>query len=233
MNIIGIDIGGSKIRGVLWNGARIVHGYEFSTPKNKKGFVKRLKTIVKQLSRGEADPIGIGVAGVIRGTSVIFSPNISYLKNFDFSAIGGKNTRVDNDARCFARGEYAFGAGKNSKSIFALTIGTGIGRAYGEKGMIRPIKKFEYPEKWEKEYQRIRDGRDNSRLVKFLGGKLAQPIRRLKPQTVIIGGGLLGRKGLFAALKKELGQHKIRAAIRQPRLKSNSAEIGAALLFKP
>ena len=38
-----------------------------------------------------------------------------------------------------------------------FTVGTGIGRAFAENGKVKKIKKFEYPEKWEKQYQKIRD----------------------------------------------------------------------------
>ncbi|GAB6281447.1 MAG: ROK family protein [Ignavibacterium sp.] len=36
---------------------------------------------------------------------------------------------VENDARCYAWGEYLFGAGKNSKALVCMTLGTGLGCA--------------------------------------------------------------------------------------------------------
>lgn len=235
--IIGIDIGGTKIRGVLWSAGHSVRSIAFSTPKDKKTFIKRLETIAKQLSRGKTAPIGIGAAGIINKTSISFSPNIPYLKNFDFKKLWpDRSLFLDNDARCFARAEVILGAGKKFKKVFALTIGTGIGRAFAKHGKVVKIKRFEYPEKWEKEYQRIRSAsrrtKNDALLAEFLGAKLAPLISRFKPDVVIIGGGVAKRRGFLKKIELSLKRNGIYAKINKSQLGKNAVALGAIIQFR-
>src|SRR3989344_870090 len=124
--VLTLDIGGSKIRA----GRK-----EFRTPKNRKSFASLLKKF------SDAKRVEIGVAGVISGTRVVFSPNIPYLKNFDFQKIFPKTIlRVDNDARVFLHAKLETWKSDFQKEVrlprrvLAFTIGTGIGRALAEKG---------------------------------------------------------------------------------------------------
>src|SRR3989344_5997774 len=189
--ILNIDIGGTKIRANF--GGKL---QKWNTPRTKKEFAK----ILEKLPR--ADAVGIGVAGVISGTRVIKSPNIRYLKNFDFREIFPKVVlRIDNDARVFLGERIGRFGGRR---ILAFTIGTGIGRAYGEGGKVKMIKKFEYPVSWEKEYQKIRDSKDDRKLAEYLGKKLSVLIKKYKPETVILGGGVLKKKGFYRRITKEL-----------------------------
>ncbi|KKU16227.1 MAG: hypothetical protein UX24_C0016G0007 [Candidatus Giovannonibacteria bacterium GW2011_GWB1_45_9b] len=212
--ILGIDIGGSKIR-FLYGGKF----KEFSTPKTKRGFID----LIKKFPR--ADKVGISVAGVVNGTRVKISPNIKYLKNFDFRKIF-KRVKVDNDARCFLRAEIRwlshYLVAKPPSKIFGITIGTGIGRAFSGK----KIKSFEYPERWEKEYQKIRDSKDDQKLARYLGVRLNLIIKKYRSNSVILGGGVLGRKGFFEMLKKRLSVEAIKA-----RFGIRAGAIGAAMLW--
>src|SRR3989344_1841138 len=127
---------------------------------------------------------------------------VSLLKKFDFQKIFPKAVlRVDNDARVFLR-ERAKKV--RAKRILTFTIGTGIGRAYAEKGRVKKIKNFEYPEKWEREYQKIRDRKDYEKLAMFLGEKFSVLIKKYKPEAVVLGGGVLGKRGFFEKLREEL-----------------------------
>ena len=232
---IGLDIGGTNTRGILWDGKKIIKSYETKTPQTIGVFKNKLKKLVARLSMGrKIAGIGIGSSGVIDGTVLRFSPNIPKVKNLNFKKIIGPHPiMVDNDARCFARGEYLLGEGKKFKSIFALTIGTGIGRAYGKNGKILKIKKFEYAEPWERKYQKIRDRKNDAELAEFLGKHLAKLIKPYKPEAIIIGGGVVtGRKGLFSKLKKSFLKNDIKAKILKSKLGKHSASIGAVLFFK-
>lgn len=232
MPVIGIDIGGSKIRAVLWNRNRVIRGREVPTPKNKNDFQRRLVALASSLHRHEVEGIGIGAAGIVKGTVLLFSPNIPHIKNFDFRRLWPSlPVRVDNDARCFARAELVCGRGRGSKSLFGLTIGTGIGRAYGKNGKIIRIKRFEYPEPWEKEYQRVRDRRDNRRLAEFLGKRLAPLMQPYRPEAIVVGGGVLGRRGFLRLLEAAFRSRGVRARPKRARFRKNGAAVGAGLLF--
>ena len=234
MLIIGIDIGGTKIRAVLWNGKRVVCVREVPTPKNKRDFEKRLVKLTSLLSRSaRIEAIGIGAAGIVERTTLLFSPNIPCLRNLDFRSLWPRSValRLDNDARAFARDELLRGAGRGAKSMFALTIGTGIGRAYGRNGKIIKLKKFEYPERWERKYQLVRNSRDNQRLAKFLGEKLARLMEPFSPEVVVIGGGVMQRPGFLRRLTAALKAHGLTAKIKRAHFRKNGVAVGAALLL--
>jgi len=234
MLVIGLDIGGTKIHGILWNGKRVVQAHEVPTPQDQNRFEETLVALVNLLrGRREIEGIGIGAAGIIEKTTLIFSPNIPYIKGFDFRpfSAGSGRVRVDNDARCFARAEFLKGAGRGAKSLFALTIGTGIGRAYGKNGKIIKLKRFEYPERWERRYQAIRDLRDNDRLIEFLSQRLVPLMMPFRPEVVVIGGGVLERHGFLPRLRRAFATHGLKSKIRRSRLGKNAVAVGAALLF--
>lgn len=226
--IIGIDIGGTKTRGVvLRNKTKVLKALEMATPKNLIGFKSALIKLVKFL--GQTDKIAIGIAGVISGGKLVESPNISYLKHFDFSDINNlafDEKILDNDVRCFGRAEYKIGNAVGKKTVFFITLGTGVGRAVGKNGKILEIKKFEYPELWEREYQKLRDSQDNKKLAEYLGKKLAKLIKPYQPQTIIVGGGVSRRKGFLAKLKKTSG-----LPVKKSKFGKNAVAIGAAMLF--
>ncbi len=232
MLVIGIDIGGTKIRAVLWNGKRVIREREVPTPKNKRGFERSLLELVSLLGRSAPIAgIGIGAAGIVKGTLLLFSPNIPYLRNFDFRTVcPSLPVVVDNDARSFARAELVRGAGRGAKRIFALTIGTGIGRAYGISGRIAKIKKFEYPERWEKEYQAVRSRRGDKRLADFLAEKLSRLLKPFKPEIIVIGGGVMERHRFLQRLETAFLTRGLTAKIKRPRFRKNGVAIGAALL---
>lgn len=234
MRVVGIDIGGTKIRGVLWNGKRVIRAREFPTPKKKSELEKQLRALIPELAGKEnVDGIGIGAAGIVENRTLLASPNIPYIRNFDFASLWPRSVRLrlDNDARTFARAEYLRGRGRGAKRFFALTIGTGIGRAYGREGKIVRIKKFEYPETWEKSYQRIRDSGDYERVAEFLGEKLVSLMKAYRPEVVVVGGGVVERREFFPRLQSALKRSGLGGAVRRSRLGRNAASIGAALLF--
>src|SRR3989344_4569402 len=119
--VIGFDIGGSNIKGVLLNGKKILRFFEVPTPKTLKNFQKLILKLWDNISPVK---IGIGVAGKINGTKVISATNIKYFKNYDFNQLSNQVAKLelDNDARCFARAEYKIGSGKGVKSMLMITL---------------------------------------------------------------------------------------------------------------
>jgi len=234
MAIIGIDIGGTKIRGILWDGKKVACWREFATPKNNDDFREKLVALTASLAgQNPIRAIGIGAAGIVTKTTLLFSPNIPRISNFDFRPLWPRSIplRVDNDARCFARGELLKGAGRGAKSLFALTIGTGVGRAYGKNGKIINLKKFEYPERWEKAYQAVRRRRDDRQLANFLAEKLFRLMAPFELGMAVIGGGVMERPGFPRRLETALRAQGLRVKIRRAAFRKNAVAIGAALLL--
>ncbi|KKW45946.1 MAG: hypothetical protein A2681_02670 [Candidatus Liptonbacteria bacterium RIFCSPHIGHO2_01_FULL_56_18b] len=227
--VIGIDIGGSKIRGVLWNGTRVLRTTELPTPGNTEGLIAVLAALVSRLHAPRVSRIGIGAAGTVKGTVLRSCTNIRYVKNLDLKRPFPRAAlRLDNDARCFGRAEFLLGAGRRANGVFALTLGTGIGRAYGAHARIRKAGRFEYAESWEKAYQKLR----GEKLVAFLSNKLPKLLQPFNPKVLVIGGGVLAHKGFFEKLRAALRKKGVRFAIRRAKLGRNAVAIGAALLFR-
>lgn len=144
---IGFDIGGTKIHTVIaeWDknflGARKLpkvltsRRAQVESKKDRKKFfqeiVAKIELAVKEVGEKNVERIGVGVAGPLSKDKVILNPaNIPF---HNFPILRRLASRfsiplyVDNDANCFAWGEYLFGAGRNASSIVGITLGTGVG----------------------------------------------------------------------------------------------------------
>ena len=116
MGTIGLDIGGTKILGILYD----EKGLEIARQKRKTKAVEGLDVVMNQVfkvidslndSSGDAiDGIGVGVPGLVdtEGT-VLFSPNIPF-KDFELSKLLKKRygvpVYVGNDVNVAMYGEW-------------------------------------------------------------------------------------------------------------------------------
>jgi len=229
---IGIDIGGTKIKAVLWDKKKINKSKRILTPDNNKELKSALQNIVKELKPNKKEfLIGIGVAGVVKNTSLLSAPNIPKVKNLDFRKVFLRNSLllVDNDARCFLKSELFFTSLKEIKSVFGLTIGTGIGRAYAKNGIVQKIRRFEDQEQWEKEYQKIRDKKNYILLAQFLGQKLLTLLEKYNSEIIVIGGGLIKNRKFFNKFRQELKKQGIKSKIKCSKLGENAVSFGSIL----
>ncbi len=136
---IGLDIGGTKILGILMdeNGKILKRkNVETNSGKSSREIIGNVCFVVDFLLRGfsakKISGIGIGCAGITDGKGkFLFSPNIPSLKGVSLKSVLSRryNMRVvhENDANCFAIAEHAFGAGKGTGNMVGLIVGTGIG----------------------------------------------------------------------------------------------------------
>lgn len=141
---IGIDIGGTKMNAVLFDGKRVVADYLLATPKdNLEHFMIMLKALVEPLQdRAGKDQaiikgIGLGVAAELdyQENRVIKAPNISLINGQKLALnlaarLGIENIKMENDAHCFLLAEMKLGAGVGLNNVLGLIIGTGIGGAW-------------------------------------------------------------------------------------------------------
>ncbi len=208
MNTIYFDIGGTYIRAEVVKNGRILFYKKIGTPKKLTSFVKQLGQLVAGLlSQYQCRRINFGVAGVVKVSVIKYCPNIKYLRNFDFKKIVPPKikTEVDNDARIWLCRIVAINSRLRRGTVLGLTVGTGIGRAVARNGKVLPIKKFEYPEKWEGEYQQRRF-EPSPKLALWLIKNLQPIISEYKPKSIIWSGGVVEKKrGFYQELVKSLG----------------------------
>jgi predicted NBD/HSP70 family sugar kinase len=231
--IAAVDIGGTKMRGILWNGRRVVRSQEVKTPQDPSRFTRTLPALIARLSKqNNLKGVGIGAAGVISGTTLIFAPNMPRFRRIDFRKMFPSTTvKVDNDARCFARAE-TFVRHMQKKRVLTFTIGTGIGRGWWAKGSAQKLKSFEYPEPWERKYQRLKRSASDNALAAFVAEKLTPFVQRLRPDIVVVGGSVAHREKFWKAFKGHIKHETPALCVERARSSKNSGAIGAALLFR-
>ena len=137
MNRIGVDLGGTKIEGILTD-----ENYKTITRKRiptnqEEGYnsiLESIKNLILELVQESNDEISIGVC-----TPGALSLSSGLIKNSNTQCLIGKdlqndlknilhyNVSIENDANCFALAEAKLGAGKNSNLVFGVIMGTGVG----------------------------------------------------------------------------------------------------------
>ncbi len=127
MSIGYIDWGGTHFRCVV-EGSRPV---SFEKPSQDVDIVHELKTLF--LTQPDLSRIGISFAGQVKDDVILSAPNIA-AKELDLGAIfKDKTIHVQNDLKCAALAEAAYW---NEKNIAVLYVGTGIGSAYIDNGVL-------------------------------------------------------------------------------------------------
>ena len=132
---IGIDVGGSKIEGVLLDKSHtIIDRSRITTPQNYNETIKSVADFVFKFEKlvNSEFTVGIGIPGVISMEShLVKNANSNWLigKPFkkDIESILSREVRVENDANCFTLSESLLGNGKNCNSVFGVILGTGVG----------------------------------------------------------------------------------------------------------
>jgi len=137
MNRIGIDLGGTKIEGILLDDTGNALKRKRVSTNRDNGYEYIVEAIVdlikylQKISKTDA-PVGICTPGAI-------SPYTGNIKNSNTLCLIGKpfkedieskidqNIKMDNDANCFAIAEVKFGAAKGYNVVFGVIIGTGVG----------------------------------------------------------------------------------------------------------
>lgn len=142
---IGIDLGGTMVRGILVNEAnQVLRKFEALTGGNKKQALSGLSRLLTSLYSREVQGIGIGAPGFLNlhTGEVIRAGNIHGLAGFnlrdyihhtllslvpELSETRCPSVVIDNDANAATLGEVWLGAGQGVESLVMLTLGTGIG----------------------------------------------------------------------------------------------------------
>ena len=135
MHKIGVDLGGTKIEGILLDKElKTLQRKRISTPKNNyEEILESIKSLVSELSQDIEDfSIGICTPGAIsKKTGLIKNSNTQSLigKSLkeDLEKLLQKRIFMENDANCFTQAEATMGSAKGHQLVFGVIMGTGVG----------------------------------------------------------------------------------------------------------
>jgi polyphosphate glucokinase len=244
MTILGIDIGGTGIKGAPVNvktGKLLAERFRIPTPQ--PSHPSALADAVEQIAahfkyRG---PVGITFPGIVKNGVVTFGTNMApEWSEADASAIFAKrlghSVTVVNDADAAGYAEMRFGAGRDKKGVvLMLTFGTGIGSALFCDGVLIPNTEFGHLKirgktAERRASERVREDEDLSfkKWSKRVSEYLADLEPLLSPELFIVGGGISKKADKFLPRLAAVTKVPIEAAI----LQNNAGIIGAACLAK-
>lgn len=131
---IGIDVGGTKVLGVVVDPrqpATVLAERRVPTPDGGDGLVDTLLELAGSLGP-DRTPIGVGVPGLVdRAGTLRMGPHLRRMHDVALARLlterAGVAVVVDNDANCHALAERAGGAAAGATEALMITLGTGIG----------------------------------------------------------------------------------------------------------
>jgi len=241
MAVLGIDIGGSGIKGApvdVDTGEFIEERYRIPTPSPSKPgpVIEIIKQIVDHFNWD--GKIGVGFPGVVRQGVIGTAANVSNdwigqnLAKLVEEATGDL-TVVLNDADAAGLAEMRFGCGKKYEDgyVLFLTIGTGIGSALFVKRELWPNSELGHLKiKGRDAENRAGDGvrKDNDLSWKRWGKRLRKVLQvydfLLRPDVIILGGGVSKKFKKYGKYLK-----KIDAEVIPAELRNQAGIVGAAI----
>ncbi len=244
MNTLGIDIGGTGIKGApvdLESGKLLHERHRIETPKpaTPDAVAGVVKTIVEHFGGG--DRVGITFPGVVKDGVTRSAANVDKAwVNFDaskhFVKALGLPVMVANDADAAGMAEIHFGAGRGVDGVVLMvTLGTGIGSALFLNRQLVPNTELGHLEIRGKDSEkraseRVREQKELS--WKRWGGNVGEYLGKLdalfSPDLFIIGGGVCKKLDKFLPFLKKHTTVPIVPA----QLLNDAGIVGAALLAR-
>ncbi len=232
--LLGIDIGGSGIKGALvqaQTGELLTERYRLETPQpSTPDAVARTVAEIVQFFNYQGT-VGCTFPAIVKGGVTLSAANVDKgWVGLDADALlteaTGCEVHLLNDADAAGRAELTFGAGKDRAGVvIMLTLGTGIGSALFLDGKLVPNTEFGHlflsegqeAEAWASDRAR----KDDDLNWKKWGGRLDAYLKHLEfifsPDLFILGGGVSKKSDKFmefldlktpivpAALRNEAG----------------------------
>lgn len=140
---IGIDLGGTKIEGIVLDGSRELARVRVDTPRDD--YAATLDAIVALIANlrttaGAQATVGIGIPGTIASTGLVKNANSTWLigrpLQHDLESRLARSVRIANDANCFAISEAVDGAAAGAEIVFGVIVGTGTGAGIVVRGQV-------------------------------------------------------------------------------------------------
>jgi len=206
MQVLGIDVGGSGIKGApveTKTGELLAERIRIKTPKNAEP--QPVAEVVAEIANAFnwTKSVGIGFPAPIKAGIAMMAANISEKwigTNADdlFTKATGCDCTVINDADAAGLAEMKFGAGKGQPgTVIMVTLGTGIGSAIFYRGNLLPNTEFGHLEMNGKiaehrasDAVRQRDGLSWKKYARRLNNYLVEMERLFWPDLFVIGGGI-------------------------------------------
>jgi polyphosphate glucokinase len=239
MEILGVDIGGSGIKGAPVNietGEMTAERYRLATPEGAKpqDVAETIAALVEYFQwKGH---VGVGFPAAVRQGNILTAANI------DKSWIGinaqelfksrtGCTFHIANDADVAGFAEIAFGAARGEKGVvLMLTLGTGVGTAIFVNGILVPNTELGHIEIRGKDGEsRAADAARERKgwTYEQWGKRVDEYIGRMEalfwPDLIVIGGGVSKYSDKFFPYLHP------RARMVQAQLLNQAGIVGAAL----
>jgi polyphosphate glucokinase len=206
MQVLGIDVGGSGIKGApvdTRTGKLLAERLRIKTPKGADP--QPVADVVAEIARSFEwkGPIGIGFPAPIKAGVAMMAANISDKwigTNADelFTKTTGCPSTTVNDADAAGLAEMKFGAGKGQPgTVIMVTLGTGIGTAIFHGGKLLPNTEFGHLDMNGRDAEHrasdaVRQLEDLSwkKYAKRLNRYLTAMEKLFWPDLFIVGGGI-------------------------------------------
>lgn len=239
MEILGIDIGGSGIKGApvdTEGGVLLAERFRLPTPDSAKP--KPVADVVAEIAHhfGWQGPIGCGFPAAVRGGVALTAANI-HKKWIGtnaaalFTEATGCPVCVMNDADAAGLAEMTFGAGRGrAGTVFVVTIGTGLGTALFTGGHLLPNAELGHIELNGQDAETFASDAARKRedlSWEVWAGRFDLYLHRLEalfwPELFILGGGVSKKHEKFMPLLT------VQAEVVPAQLLNEAGLIGAAL----
>lgn len=242
MQVLGIDVGGSGIKGApvdTRTGKLLAERLRIKTPKGADP--GPVADVVAEIARSFdwRGPIGIGFPAPIKAGVAMMAANVSDKwigTNADelFTKTTGCPSTVVNDADAAGLAEMKFGAGKGQPgTVIMITLGTGIGTAIFHGGKLLPNTEFGHLDMNGRDAEHrasdaVRQLEDLSwkKYAKRLNRYLAAMEKLFWPDLFIVGGGISKQSEKYIPLLK------IETPVVPAQFLNEAGIVGAALAAK-
>ncbi len=241
MKVLGIDIGGSALKGApvdTKTGRLLAERYrvEIKSPCSLKEGLAAAREITRHFKwKG---PVGIGFPGIIKAGHIGAVGNLGKVwENKNGAALfrraTGCRVQLLNDADAAGLAEVAFGVGRGRPgTVLLLTFGTGIGSALFHGGVLFPNAELGHVPWRGKPFERYAaasvrkrarlDWKEWAQRVNIYFGVME---RLFSPDLIIIGGGVSKKSAKF------MRYIRARARVVPARLHNDAGIAGAALAW--
>ena len=130
---LGIDVGGTKTAVALVgrDGAVLAREVRPTPAEDQQATLETMVELARSVMAEDVVGVGIAAAGMVDvGGTMRYAPNLAWrdvpLAGFVGSALGLPAV-ADNDVNAAAWGEFRYGAGRATRHMLMITVGTGIG----------------------------------------------------------------------------------------------------------